>query len=67
MRKASLVLLLVITAGTVRVTAQPLDAGRGDGNVRARIIHVVRKVFRIVTNTDGLIPPVPATPPPPRP
>lgn len=65
MRKISLVLLFVVAVGSVHISAQPHRTERGERDVRARIIRVVKKVVRIVTNHDGLTPPVPATPPRP--
>jgi len=67
MRKISLVLLFLVAVGSVHVTAEPNRTDRGDRAVHARITRTIKKVLRIVTNFDGLTPPVPSTPPPPRP
>lgn len=65
MRKISLVLLFVVAIGSVRVSAEPNRTDRGERDVRARITRTIKKFLRIVTNYDGLTPPVPATPPRP--
>ena len=67
MRKISLVLLFLVAVGSVHVSAEPHRTDRGDREVRARITRTIKKVWRIVTNFDGLTPPVPSAPPPPRP
>jgi hypothetical protein len=66
MRKISLALILVIAAlHTFPLTAEPLR-DRGDrGGVRSRIVRVIKSIFSVRTEGDGLMPPVPAAPPKP--
>jgi hypothetical protein len=63
MRTRSLVLLILLTLGSV-VSAQPLR-GRGDERgAYERLVRAVKKVFAVITNGDELIPPRPDDPKP---
>lgn len=69
MRKFSLALILVVAAlHTFPLTAEPLrDRGDRGGvrGVRGRIVRLIKSIFNVRTEGDGLMPPVPAAPPKP--
>ncbi len=63
MRTRSLALLFLLTLGTV-LSAQPLrDRGDEPGSFE-RIVRLVKKIFGVTSNSDGLIPPRPDDPKP---
>ena len=69
MRKISLALILVVAAlHTFPLTAEPFrdrSDRAGVRGVRSRIVRVIKSIFSVRTEGDGLQPPVPATPPKP--
>jgi hypothetical protein len=63
MRTRSLALLILLILGSV-LSAQPLrDRGDERGSFQ-RIVQLVKKVFGVTSNSDGLIPPRPDDPKP---
>jgi hypothetical protein len=70
MRRRSLSLLFVLALGTSAFGGEPLRDqplrdrrdGRGSFN---RIVRIIKKVFTVSSNSDGLIPPRPSDPPKP--
>ena len=65
MRKISLVLAIFVFLATLPVNAAPVRNDRGEREPRTRIVRVIKKMFGVRTNSDGLIPPTPVTPPRP--
>jgi hypothetical protein len=71
MRRTSLALIFVVALLAVPLTAEPLrdsrdrrTRDRGDHGV-SRIVRVIKSIFVVRTESDGLMPPVPAAPPKP--
>lgn len=65
MRRISIVLAVFAVLATLPVTAEPVRNDRGVREPRAPIVRIIKKMFGVRTNSDGLIPPTPVTPPRP--
>lgn len=67
MRRISLVLIVLITLGTVSASAGQVRRERQERGALDRAIRVVKSVFRPKTHGDILIPPLPTPASPSRP
>lgn len=67
MRRIPLVLIVLITLGTISASAEQVRREREERGTFNRAIRVVKSIFRMQPNGDGLMPPVPAPAPPRRP
>ena len=65
MRRISLALVFLVALGSLPLTAEPLRRERDERRFTARVVKVVKAIFRIGTNGDGLIPPEPVALPRP--
>lgn len=65
MRKISLALLFIVALGTLQTTAEPLRRDRDERRFSTRVVRIVKAIFGVRTNGDGLTPPIPAAPPRP--
>jgi hypothetical protein len=65
MRSISLVLVCFVALATLPLTAAPLRNDREVFGPRTHIVRIIKTIFGLRTNSDGLMPPVPATPPHP--
>lgn len=65
MRSISLVLVCFVALATLPLTAEPLRNDREERGPRVRIVRVIKAIFGVRTNSDGLTPPLPVAPPRP--
>jgi hypothetical protein len=65
MRRISLALVFLVALASLPLTAEPLRRERDERRFVARVVRVVKAIFRIGTHGDGLIPPDPVVPPRP--
>jgi len=65
MRRISLVLVFFVALASLPLTAEPLRRERDERRFTARVVRVVKAIFRVGTNGDGLTPPDPVVPPHP--
>jgi len=66
MRRFSLVVIVFVALATFPLAAeQPFRRDRQELGPRARIVRIIKSIFRIGTNSDGVTPPLPAAPPRP--
>jgi hypothetical protein len=65
MRRISLALVFVVALVSLPLTAEPLRTGRDERGFRTRIVRIVKAIFKVSTNGDGLTPPLPTAPPRP--
>jgi hypothetical protein len=59
MRRISLVLAVFIVLVTLPVAAEPVKNDRGVREPREPIVRIIKKMFGVRTNSDGLMPPRP--------
>ena len=59
MRKAPLALLVVLALGTTAFGAEPPRHRREERGSFQRIVHILKKVFSVSSNSDELIAPRP--------
>jgi hypothetical protein len=64
MRRISLALVFLVALVSLPLTAEPLLRER-DERLTARVVRIVKAIFRVGTNGDGLTPPNPTAPPHP--
>ena len=65
MRKISVVFVVLVALATLPLTAERRQTDLGERVRGARIVRIIKKMFGVRTNSDGLMPPVPVTPPRP--
>ncbi len=65
MRRVSLALVFLVALASLPLTAEPLRREREERRFTVRVVRILKAIFRVGTNGDGLIPPEPVAPPRP--
>jgi hypothetical protein len=65
MRRISLALVFLVALASLPLIAEPLSRERDERRFTARVVRIVKAIFRIGSNGDGLTPPLPTAPPRP--
>lgn len=64
MRRISLALVIFVALASLPLIAEPLRREHDERRFTARIVRIVKAIFRVGTNGDGLTPPIPTAPHP---